>query len=76
MVAELTVEGMHCQSCASLIEEVLLDDPCVEGAMVDLGAARAVVTYRPAMTSIDRLCELVAASGYQAFSAPSGDLAS
>jgi P-type Cu2+ transporter len=75
-IAELTVEGMHCQSCASLIEEALLDHSCVASAVVDLGAARAEVTYLPAMTSIDHLCELVAAIGYQASPAPSSGVAS
>lgn len=75
-IAELTVEGMHCQSCASLIEEVLLDDSGVAAAVVDLGAARAVVTYLPAMTTVDRLCDLAAAAGYQASPAPSRDVAS
>ncbi len=65
-IAELNVEGMHCQSCASLVEEVLLDDSCVAAAVVDLGAARAVVTYVPTMTSVGHLCELVAAVGYRA----------
>jgi cation transport ATPase len=75
-IAELAVEGMHCQSCAALIEETLLDDSCVAGAIVDLDAARAVVTYLPTMTTVDHLCELVAAIGYHASPTPSGDAAS
>jgi copper chaperone CopZ len=75
-IAELTVEGMHCQSCASLIEEILLDDSCVAGAVVDLDAARAMVTYFPEMTSVDHLCELVTAAGYQSSPASLGDVAS
>lgn len=68
--AELTVEGMHCQSCASLIEEVLLEDSSVSSAVVDLGAARAVVTYLPETTSVEHLCELVADVGYRASPVP------
>jgi cation transport ATPase len=75
-IAELTLEGMHCQSCASLIAETLLDDPCVAGAVVDLDAARASVTYFPAMTSVGHLCALVMAVGYQASPAPSRNVAS
>jgi Cu+-exporting ATPase len=67
---ELTVDGMHCESCASLIEEVLLEDSSVTSATVDLGAARAVVTYAPATTSVEHLCELVAGVGYQASPVP------
>jgi len=41
---ELVVGGMHCQSCAELIEETLTGDPAVRHATVDLDAARAAVT--------------------------------
>ena len=68
--AELTVEGMHCQSCASLIEEVLLEDSSVSSAVVDSGANRAVVTYLPATTSVEHLCALVAEVGYRALPVP------
>ncbi len=34
---ELDVTGMHCESCAALIEEVLADQPGLLTVQVDLG---------------------------------------
>ncbi len=63
---ELTVEGMHCASCATLIEETLGKDGAVHAATVDLDAARASVTYDDATVSIEDLCATVAGIGYSA----------
>ncbi|HLN41089.1 MAG TPA: heavy metal-associated domain-containing protein [Acidimicrobiales bacterium] len=63
---ELVVGGMHCQSCAELIEETLTGDPAVRHATVDLDAARASVTYDPATLTVDDLCAAVTGVGYRA----------
>ncbi len=65
-VAVLAIEGMHCQSCAGLIEETLVEDLGVARAVVDLGAARATVRYDPAVHRLDDLCAAVTAAGYRA----------
>jgi Cu+-exporting ATPase len=65
-VLELTITGMHCPSCAALIEETLCADDGVAGATVDLDGASATVTFDPSVVSPDRLCALVAEAGYQA----------
>jgi copper chaperone CopZ len=70
---ELAVLGMHCRSCALLIEETLLAEPGVHEATVDLDGARAAVSFGPSMTSVEALCAAVAGAGYQATPLASGD---
>jgi copper chaperone CopZ len=70
---ELAVSGMHCQSCASLIEETLARDPGVRRAAVDLEAGRASVAYDPGALSVEALCAAVTAAGYPATLVASGD---
>lgn len=64
--AELAVQGMHCQSCASLIEETLVENPAVPRAVVDLAAERAYVTYDPRSVTVDELCATITEVGYSA----------
>jgi P-type Cu+ transporter len=63
---ELAVEGMHCASCAALIEESLRKEGAVRAAVVDLDAARASVTYDGSSVSVEDLCATVAGVGYSA----------
>ncbi len=69
---DLVVRGMHCPSCAALIEETLTADPAVRSATVDLEAARASVTYDPAALTVEDLCAAVAGVGYSATPAAPG----
>jgi copper chaperone CopZ len=62
---EVAITGMHCSSCALLIEETLQVDG-VQEATVDLDQARARVTYDSALISPGALCALVAEAGYHA----------
>ncbi len=64
--AELAVDGMHCASCAALVEEVLTEHDGVTTATVDLDAARASVRYDPARIDVAGLVALVAEAGYAA----------
>ncbi len=64
--AQLAVVGMHCSSCAALIEETLVEQPGVVSAAVDLDAARAVVEYDPGRLGPDDLTATVAEAGYSA----------
>jgi copper chaperone CopZ len=64
--AALTLEGMHCRSCALLIEETLVGEPGVHQATVDLDAGRAMVRFDPSTISVETLCAAVAGAGYRA----------
>ncbi len=69
----LDVAGMHCQSCASLIEETLVRDPGIHRAVVDLDAGRASVVYDPGTVSLSDVCATVVGAGYAAVPVPAGD---
>ena len=71
VVVELVVNGMHCSSCASLIEETLARDPGVHRAAVDLEAGRASVVYDPDAITVGDLCAAVTEAGYAATPLPS-----
>jgi copper chaperone len=60
------VSGMHCESCAALVEESLVGIPGVTGADVDLVVGVARVEFDTSLASTDDLCGAVAAVGYVA----------
>jgi copper chaperone CopZ len=66
ITVELAVTGMHCDSCAALIEEVLAEQPGLASARVDLASARAEVTYDDAVTDVDVLQAAISELGYAA----------
>jgi copper chaperone len=65
-VAQFTVEGMHCGSCVSLIEETLAERDGVKAAFVDLDSARAVVEYDPSALDGDEIRVAIDEAGYSA----------
>jgi Cu+-exporting ATPase len=65
-VVVLAVEGMHCGSCAALIEETLAEQTGVTSASVDLDAARAVIGFDPSQIDVDELTAAVVEAGYAA----------
>jgi copper chaperone CopZ len=65
-VVDLAVSGMHCASCAALIEETLVEEPGVRTVTVDLPSARARIEYESADVAVDRLCAVIAEVGYDA----------
>jgi copper chaperone CopZ len=71
----LDVVGMHCQSCASLIEETLVRDPGVRLVSVDLEAGRASVVYDPHAVTVADVCASVTSVGYGAEPVAAGDRA-
>jgi len=63
---ELAIDGMHCESCVALIEEVLVEQTGVRSATVDLASATAVVRFDPAVVGTDALQSAIAEVGYSA----------
>jgi copper chaperone CopZ len=61
---ELAVTGMHCESCAALIEEVLAEQPGLLTARVDLERERAAVTFDESVTDLAALQSAIAEVGY------------
>jgi heavy metal translocating P-type ATPase len=63
---ELTLEGMHCNACATRIERALADREAVLSASVNLATNRAFVTYDASEATTDDLCATVQGAGYSA----------
>lgn len=61
---EFAVEGMHCGSCAALIEETLVENPAIPEVRVDLEAARATVSFDPARVSATEVAAAISDLGY------------
>lgn len=64
--AELAVVGMHCGSCAALVEEALTERSGVISASVELDSARAVIGYDPSLVGVDELRSTIEEAGYSA----------
>ena len=64
--SEFHLEGMHCNACATRIEQGLAEHPGVFSASVNLATNRAFVTYDPTLTGLDDLCVTVTSIGYNA----------
>jgi Cu+-exporting ATPase len=61
---QLTVSGMHCASCAALIEEVLTEQGGLLAAHVDLVTNCAEVTFDDTVTELAVLQSVIAELGY------------
>lgn len=64
----LATTGMHCGSCAMLIDMTLGDLDGVAGVKTDYVSGVSTVTYDPARLSVDDLIAAVRAAGYEATS--------
>ena len=71
--ANLIISGMHCSSCASIIERQLKKVPGVSEAGVNFSAEKAFVVYDPKQASLDNLINAVAKAGYHASPAETED---
>lgn len=61
---ELEVSGMHCESCAALIQEVLAEQPGVLASQVELGSERATLTFDGDVTDLGVLQSAISELGY------------
>ncbi|MBI5037681.1 MAG: copper-translocating P-type ATPase [Candidatus Kerfeldbacteria bacterium] len=61
----ISLRGMHCASCAQLIERRLRKVPGVEHAMVNYGTERAHVTHASDAVAPEQLIKTVVDAGYQ-----------
>ena len=68
--ATITVGGMKCNNCAEHIQKALMKVQGVSGAVVDLKAGTAVVTYNPADVKIEDLRTAITTHGFSADDQP------
>lgn len=66
VTVDLSVSGMHCDSCVALIEEVVAEINGVSSVRVDLKQATSEVRFDPSLVSTDELCAVIGDLGYQA----------
>ncbi len=62
----LSLFGMHCSSCALLIEKSLKKVPGVISANVNFSAEKASINFDPAQTTLEGLINAVEKAGYKA----------
>lgn len=62
----LSIFGMHCASCAQIIERALHTVEGVERANVNFAAEKALVTFDGDVTEINELLEMIRKAGYEA----------
>jgi copper chaperone CopZ len=62
----LNTTGMHCPSCAMLIEMTLKKEAGVEDVKADYPAGRTDVTYDPAITNEAAIVAKIEDLGYKA----------
>jgi len=66
MKTTFPIVGMHCASCAKLIEKKLLKTPGVSEAAVNYGSEQASVEYDPSVSSPEVFGAAVSSLGYKA----------
>ncbi|MFH1444480.1 MAG: heavy metal translocating P-type ATPase [Candidatus Peregrinibacteria bacterium] len=69
----LSLKGMHCASCAGLIERSLKKLPGIQSANVNFAAEKASVLFDPTKTSTEKLIHAVEQAGYHASIAVEND---
>lgn len=62
----LTISGMHCSSCANIIERQLKKVTGVSEARVNFASEKASIVYDPSLVKITDLGDAVAKAGYKA----------
>ncbi|HCU71174.1 MAG TPA: heavy metal translocating P-type ATPase [Candidatus Moranbacteria bacterium] len=62
----LSLSGMHCASCAGLIERAIKKVKGVQQANVNFAAEKVMVTYDESMASVGNIVNAVSRAGYKA----------
>lgn len=63
---KLVTTGMHCASCAMLIDMTLKDMPGVVRAKADHVDGSTVVTFDDSATNVDAIIDAIRGIGYEA----------
>ncbi len=66
ITTKLNILGMHCASCAGIIERALQAQAGVKEAQVNFAAEKARVIHDVSVVSVDQLREIVKVAGYRA----------
>lgn len=63
---QLAISGMHCVSCAGIIERGLKTLPGIKSANINFTAEKGRIVFDPAQTSISDIIKNISKSGYRA----------
>jgi len=63
---EISIKGMHCSSCTTMVKEALTDTNGVKDATVDLKTAKAVVSFDEKLVTEKQLIDIIKKEGYDA----------
>lgn len=63
-VAECTIKGMHCTSCAMNIDGALEDLPGVVSSDTSYAKAKTTVTYDESQVKLEKIKAAIEAEGY------------
>lgn len=66
VTANLSTSGMHCSSCAMLVDMTLGDVEGVVESHTDHATGKTVVTYDDAAVSLDAIMDAIRGAGYEA----------
>lgn len=58
--------GMHCQSCARMVNLTVSDLPGIESVEVDLPGAQTVVVYDESQVTAEQIRDAISEAGYPA----------
>ena len=70
---ELKISGMHCASCALIIEKFLKKTDGINSAIVNYGTEKATIEYDPKRIDTKKIIKAIEKSGYKAFDSGSAD---
>ena len=62
---EFQIDGMHCKSCAILIESSLSDENGIKSAKVDFASKKAFLEFDPTIHNIETIKGLIGGLGYK-----------
>ena len=63
---QLSISGMHCASCSTILTRALQKVPGVTSAAVNYSTERATIAYDPAKAKLEHLFAAVSGKGYKA----------
>lgn len=64
MKAQISIKGMHCNSCVMLLTDILTEMEGVKEAEVSLEKEQAVVEYDPKTVNVEHMKAAIEAEGY------------
>lgn len=62
----LNISGMHCESCAKIIEMELGDQAGIDNVKVDYKEHSAIIEYNQDKIPVEKIIDVIIGLGYQA----------